>query len=29
MRPLKYILFNGGYIVVYFTLIGLILGAWR
>ena len=29
MRPVKYILVNGGYIVIYFTLIGLILGAWR
>jgi hypothetical protein len=28
-RPLRYILINGGYIVVYFTLIGAILGAWR
>lgn len=25
----KYIFINGGYIVVYFTLIGFILGAWR
>ena len=25
----RYILINGGYIVVYFTTIGLILGAWR
>ena len=29
MRSLKYILINGGYIVVYFTAIGFILGAWR
>jgi hypothetical protein len=29
MRSLKYILINGGYITVYFTLIGFILGAWR
>lgn len=29
MRSWKYILINGGYIVVYFTLIGFILGAWR
>jgi hypothetical protein len=29
MRPLKYILINGGFITVYFTLIGFILGAWR
>ncbi|KUO62189.1 hypothetical protein APF79_04250 [bacterium BRH_c32] len=28
-RSWKYILINGGYITVYFTLIGLILGAWR
>ncbi len=25
----KYILINGGYIVIYFTVIGLILGIWR
>lgn len=25
----KYILINGGYITVYFTLIGFILGSWR
>ncbi|MBK8503876.1 MAG: DUF1761 domain-containing protein [Saprospiraceae bacterium] len=25
----RYILINGGYIVVYFTTIGFILGAWR
>lgn len=25
----KYILINGGYIVVYFSVIGLILGLWR
>ncbi len=29
MRSWKYILINGGYIVIYFSLIGLILGAWR
>ena len=29
MRSGKYILINGGYIVIYFSLIGLILGAWR
>lgn len=29
MRSWKYNLINGGYIVVYFTLIGFILGAWR
>jgi hypothetical protein len=28
-RSLKYILINGGYITLYFTLIGFILGAWR
>ena len=28
-RSLKYILINGGYITVYFTLIGFILGSWR
>ncbi|GEP98436.1 DUF1761 domain-containing protein [Chitinophaga cymbidii] len=28
-RSWRYILINGGYITVYFTLIGLILGAWR
>ncbi len=28
-RSWKYILINGGYITVYFTLIGAILGAWR
>lgn len=28
-RSWKYILINGGYMVVYFTLIGWILGAWR
>lgn len=28
-RSLRYILINGGYITVYFTLIGFILGAWR
>jgi hypothetical protein len=29
MRSWKYIFINGGYIIVYFTIIGLILGAWR
>jgi hypothetical protein len=28
-RSWKYILINGGFITVYFTLIGLILGWWR
>ncbi|RPI44410.1 MAG: DUF1761 domain-containing protein [Bacteroidetes bacterium] len=28
-RSWRYILINSGYIVVYFTVIGLILGAWR
>jgi hypothetical protein len=28
-RSWRYILINGGYITVYFTLIGLILGGWR
>jgi hypothetical protein len=28
-RSWKYILINGGYITVYFTIIGLILGGWR
>lgn len=28
-RSWKYILINGGYITIYFTLIGAILGAWR
>jgi len=28
-RSWKYIFINGGYITLYFTLIGLILGAWR
>lgn len=28
-RSLKYILINGGYITVSFTVMGLILGAWR
>lgn len=28
-RTWKYIFINGGYITVYFTLIGFILGAWR
>lgn len=29
LRPLRYIFINGGFIVVYFTLIGFILGLWR
>ncbi len=29
LRPLSYILINGGYIVGYFTIIGCILGIWR
>jgi Protein of unknown function (DUF1761) len=28
-RSLKYMLINGGYITVYFALIGLVLGIWR
>jgi hypothetical protein len=28
-RSWKYMLINGGFITVYFTLIGLILGIWR
>lgn len=28
-RSWRYIFINGGFITVYFTLIGLILGAWR
>jgi uncharacterized protein DUF1761 len=28
-RSWKYIVINGGYITVYFTLIGFILGVWR
>ncbi|MEQ9405559.1 MAG: DUF1761 domain-containing protein [Cyclobacteriaceae bacterium] len=28
-KSIRYILINGGYIVVYFTLIGFIIGAWR
>ncbi|KAA3662903.1 MAG: DUF1761 domain-containing protein [Calditrichaeota bacterium] len=28
-RSWKYIFINGGYIVVYFTLIGFVLGIWR
>jgi hypothetical protein len=28
-RSWKYIFINGGYITVYFTLIGFIIGAWR
>jgi membrane protein YdbS with pleckstrin-like domain len=29
MRSWRYTFINGGFIVVYFTLIGFILGAWR
>ncbi len=29
MRSWKYILINSGYMIIYFSLIGLILGAWR
>lgn len=29
LRSWRYILINGGYITIYFTLIGLIIGAWR
>jgi hypothetical protein len=29
LRPVKYVLINGGFIVAYFTLIGFILGVWR
>lgn len=29
MRSWTYIFINGGYMIVYFTLIGLIIGAWR
>jgi len=28
-RPLKYVLINGGYMVVSFTIMGAILGAWK
>lgn len=28
-RPLKYVLINGGYMVVAFTVMGAILGAWK
>jgi len=28
-RPIKYVLINGGYMIVSFTLMGLILGAWK
>lgn len=28
-RSWKYILINGGYITIYFTLIGFIIGVWR
>lgn len=28
-RPLKYVLINGGYMVVAFTIMGAILGAWK
>ena len=29
MRTWRYILINSGFIIIYFTLIGFILGAWR
>jgi len=29
MKSIKYILINGGYITLYFTIIGAILGAWK
>jgi Protein of unknown function (DUF1761) len=29
MRSWKYIFINGGYITIYFTIIGFILGTWR
>lgn len=29
MRSWKYIVINGGYIVIYFTLMGFIIGIWR
>lgn len=29
LRSWQYILINGGFITVYFTLVGLIIGAWR
>jgi UDP-N-acetylmuramyl pentapeptide phosphotransferase/UDP-N-acetylglucosamine-1-phosphate transferase len=28
-KPLKYVLINGGYMVVSFTIMGAILGAWK
>ena len=28
-RPIAYVLVNGGYMVVAFTVMGAILGAWR
>jgi hypothetical protein len=28
-RPFKYALINGGYMVVAFTMMGIILGAWK
>ena len=28
-RPLKYVLINGGYMVIAFTVMGAILGAWK
>ena len=28
-RPLKYVLINGGYMIVSFTLMGAIIGAWK
>lgn len=29
MRPFKYVLINGGYMIVAFTVMGAILGAWK
>ncbi|MBL0109928.1 MAG: DUF1761 domain-containing protein [Saprospiraceae bacterium] len=29
MRSWKYILINGGFITLYFTIVGFILGVWR
>ena len=28
-RPVKYVLINGGYMIIAFTLMGAILGAWK
>ena len=28
-RPLKYVLINGGYMIVSFTVMGAILGGWK